>query len=425
MFAAAPSQCPLKPATIHSQGSDSHTPASSVKVEEPRPRHIGVWQEGCVDARLFSPCFPEKSSCEPCDPQNRHRLCLFHGISGQFLWNQDLCNWIIQVMNRFHPTNPHDQFFRRTFEVVHYTRALLKAKLPEDLLAGLRLESLAPTKETFLAASEQEKRLDLLYSARFLDGTEVLIYLLLEHKSYIDRHIALQLLEYVLKIQGWRRRNKQPPCVVIPVVVYHGDKPWDEPTSFRDKIRPGQRLSPFVPDMQAIVVDFSLQSSAAFPEIPELEARIRTLRLVRRAKLQFDSVVAIFRLLQFWQEIDSHRDALNDIILYLCHVFDAQRLKWFEQAVRTGLQIDSETQMPTCFEALVERGMKKGLEKGLEKGREQGREQGLLMGRIRTLQEVLQQPVSSQETLAALPREQLQSLASQLQELLAATRPSA
>jgi flagellar biosynthesis/type III secretory pathway protein FliH len=81
--------------------------------------------------------------------------------------------------------------------------------------------------------------------------------------------------------------------------------------------------------------------------------------------------------------------------------------------------------MPTCFEALVERGMKKGLEKGLEKGREQGREQGLLMGRIRTLQEVLQQPVSSQETLAALPREQLQSLASQLQELLAATRPSA
>ena len=324
-------------------------------------------------------------------------------------------------MNQFHPTNPHDHFFRRTFEVVHHARALLKAKLPQDVLAGLRLESLAPTKETFLGGSEHEKRLDLLYSARFLDGTEVLIYLLLEHKSYIDRHIALQLLEYVLKIQGWRRRNKQSPCVVIPVVVYHGDKPWDEPTSFRDKIRAGQRLSPFVPDMQAIVVDFSQQSSAAFPEIPELEARIRTLRLARRAKLQFDSVVAIFRLLQFWQEIDSHRDALNDIILYLCHVFDAQRLKWFKHAVRTGLKIDSETQMPTCFEALVERGMKKGL----EQGREQGREQGLLMGRIRTLQEVLQQPVSSQETLAALPPEQLQSLASQLQELLAATRPSA
>ena len=41
----------------------------------------------------------------------------------------------------------------------------------------------------------------------------------------------------------------------------------------------------------------------------------------------------------------------------------------------TGLQIELETQMPTCFEALVEEGMKKG------------RLQGLLIGRIRTLQE--------------------------------------
>lgn len=79
--------------------------------------------------------------------------------------------------------------------------------------------------------------------------------------------------------------------------------------------------------------------------------------------------------------------------------------------------------MPTCFEALVERGVKKGLEQGREQGLARGREEGLLMGRIRTLQEVLLQPVSPPEVLASLALEELQSLAGRLQELLDATRP--
>lgn len=47
------------------------------------------------------------------------------------------------------------------------------------------------------------------------------------------------------------------------------------------------------------------------------------------------------------------------------------------------------------------------------------------MGRVRTLQEVLLQPVSPPEALASLSLEELQSLAGRLQELLDATRPPA
>jgi len=316
----------------------------------------------------------------------------------------------MQAMNKFHPNSPHDHFFRRTFDVVDHTRALLKAKLRPELLKRLLLDTLQPAKETFLSADEHEKRLDLLYSARFLDGTEALIYLLLEHKSEIDRYIAQQLLSYVLRILDWRRRNKQPPCVVIPIVIYHGDKPWDEPTSLRDKINAAEELSPFVPEMQAVLIDLSRESAAFLPDAPQLEARIRTLQLVRSQELEFDSIVAIFRLLRAWQQIDSHMDALSDIIVYLATVFDAGKLNWYKQAVKTGLQIESETQMPSCFDALVEQGMKKGLG------------QGLLIGRIRTLQEVLRQPVTTEEALTSLSLTDLQTLATQLHESLA-TRP--
>ncbi|MFM7057213.1 MAG: Rpn family recombination-promoting nuclease/putative transposase, partial [Planctomycetota bacterium] len=160
-------------------------------------------------------------------------------------------------MNDSHPTNPHDHFVRRTFDVVDHTRSLLKTWLPAPILTDLRLETLEPCRETFLGAHEHEKRVDLLYTARFHDDTPVLVYLLLEHKSYIDRQIALQLLGYVLKIQEWRKRNGLPPCVVIPIVIYHGDEPWNEPTSLRDKVNASEPLAAFVPDMQVILADLS------------------------------------------------------------------------------------------------------------------------------------------------------------------------
>lgn len=305
-------------------------------------------------------------------------------------------------MNHYHPTNPHDHFVRRTFDVADHTRALLKTYLPASILCNLRLETLEPCRETFLGAHEHEKRLDFLYTARFHDDTSVLVYLLLEHKSYIDRYIALQLLGYVLKIQEWRRRNGQPPCVVIPIVIYHGDEPWDEPTSLRDKIRASEHLSGFVPDMQVILADLSRLSAESLPDIPELEARIRALQLARRSQPAYESVVAIFRLLSGVPENDSQKDARCDIIWYLCSVFDAGKLEWFAQAIRTGLQLEPETPMPTIYEALIEQGIEKGV----------------VIGRIRTLQEVLQQPVASQEELVLLSHEELQLRAQQLQGLL-------
>ena len=107
-------------------------------------------------------------------------------------------------MSDFHPEHPHDHFFRRTFDVLENLRALLRTQLPAGLLARLDLNSIQPAKDTFVGSEEHEKRLDLLYLARLVDGTEVLVYLLLEHKSWVDRRIALQLFGYVLRILEWQ-----------------------------------------------------------------------------------------------------------------------------------------------------------------------------------------------------------------------------
>ena len=80
-------------------------------------------------------------------------------------------------------------------------------------------------------------------------------------------------------------------------MIYHGDKPRGEPATLRDKVRVGEQLSPFVPDMQAVLIDLSRQSAELLPDAPQLEARIRGLPLDCSAELEFESVVAIFRIL--------------------------------------------------------------------------------------------------------------------------------
>jgi hypothetical protein len=85
-------------------------------------------------------------------------------------------------------------------------------------------------------------------------------------------------------------------------------------------------------------------------------------------------------------------------------------LQWFEQAIRTGLLTGLENQMPTCLEAMIERGIEKGIDQGVEKG--------IVVGRIRTLQEVLQQPVTSEAELLGRSVEELRQQAARLQAFL-------
>lgn len=194
--------------------------------------------------------------------------------------------------------------------------------------------------------------------------------------------------------------------MVIPLVVYHGEKVWDEPTSLRDKIDAAEDLLDFVPDMRAILVDLSQLKSAFLPNFPELEARIRALQIARSKELSAQSLVEIFKLLPYWEKIHSQMDALNNIMIYLCSVLDSQNLELLEFAFQAGQLPQSEKKMPNCLEALLERG------------RNQGLERGLLIGRIRTLQQVLAQPAMTSQDSLLLSLEELQTLAAKLESQL-------
>jgi predicted transposase/invertase (TIGR01784 family) len=118
----------------------------------------------------------------------------------------------------------------------------------------LDLSGLEIVKDSLIEKDLSDYYSDMLYKVA-LAGQPGFIYVLFEHKSYYERYVQLQLLEYMVKI--WRLFIKQQKKgrkaalpIVIPLLICHGKRPWPEN---RDRLSsllagPTEELSAYIPD---------------------------------------------------------------------------------------------------------------------------------------------------------------------------------
>jgi hypothetical protein len=156
--------------------------------------------------------------------------------------------------------NPHDKLFRETWSDPATVRSFLQHYLPAEILSLTDLSSLEICKDSFIEKDLRDYFSDMLYKVRFSDSPGY-VYILFEHKSYPEKWIHLQLLEYMLKI--WHQSIKQDKGsglpVVIPLVLCHGKRPWP-----LNRIRfssvlsgPVDRLSAYIPDFSFVLYDMA------------------------------------------------------------------------------------------------------------------------------------------------------------------------
>ena len=170
---------------------------------------------------------------------------------------------------------PHDEIFRTMASDPHAQRDLLAIALP-DIVSQVDLSTLTAVDATFTGG----KQADLLLSVQGTDGSPQLIYMLMEHKSYSDPVVAVQLFRYLGAIwqQQWvhqRAADRGSLPVIHPVVFYHGRAPWKTPLHLSALHRH---------DTRAAVVRDAVASPAGFPA--NLEYRLVDLRRIRPGKLQ-------------------------------------------------------------------------------------------------------------------------------------------
>jgi len=301
---------------------------------------------------------------------------------------------------------PHDRFFRQVFGQPDIAADFLARYLPAPIAASLDLSTVAPQPDTFIDPDLSEYHSDLLLRVGLRDGGQAWIYVLLEHKSYEDRLVTVQLLRYLIRVWDRDARDRASPAragrtaadaidsddvadaadasdaegraprPVIPILLYHGQQPWNAPTRLSELFDGPEELRPYWPDLQVMLVDLT-----ALPEEAIVgQVRLRVMLLVMRAIRSPDlgqRLQGYLALLRDVVEQTTAMGTLQVVLRYVAHASGEITEAELRQAVDAALPEPGGESMTTLVEQWLEQGRQEGLQRGRQEGRTVGRHEGL------------------------------------------------
>ena len=180
------------------------------------------------------------------------------------------------------PTQPHDKLFKGLLDQPGTAGALLRERLPAEISNLLTDDPPELLDGEFIDEALQGSQSDRLFRASLKGGGDVLLYVLIDHKSYPEPGIILQLLGYMLRI--WLRYSggkaealrSLPP--ILPMVVYHGASEWKVSLSLRDTINTPEAIKHYQPDVRYTLVDLGPIPNDRLSAFPPLRAGLLALK---------------------------------------------------------------------------------------------------------------------------------------------------
>ena len=269
---------------------------------------------------------------------------------------------------------PHDSLFLDVLGQPEHAGGALRAVMPAVVAEALDWPTLAPCPGTFVDEVLRKRYTDVLFSVAWRGGSEALVYVLYEHQSTSDRWMALRLLRYLLRI--WERWLADHPKaerlpVIVPVVLYHGEKPWSAPVAF-------DALLDIPEAARSAVAPYLLQFNYLVDDLSQVpDERLRARRMTDVAKLAF----ACFKharmqddfleILSEWRAVliavvrNPHaRQALERVIYYILMVnrrVEPDELQAFLDRVAGP---EAKDVVMTAGERLIQQGEQRGIQQG-------------------------------------------------------------
>ena len=293
----------------------------------------------------------------------------------------------------------NDGFFKAVFSQPEHATAFFKSHLPPAITARINWTSLTVLPGSFVKSSLQQVHSDLLFSVR-IGGRETLLYLLFEHQSTPAPAMPLRLLGYVTEILIQHHNTHGLPLPpVLPLVFHQGPETWNVSNAFEDLFALPDELSaellPFLPKFHHALLDLTRFDPATEEGDTRLRVVLQLMKLARQKEL-----LRFFRWLAGFSARDLPDNLLALMLLYALHAdSDLDARKIFHT-------LSSNPELEKNAMSVAE----KLKAEGRVEGRVEGRLEGLWIGKIQTLEEFLDVPVSSDETLEALSLEELKAM---------------
>ena len=269
----------------------------------------------------------------------------------------------------------HDPFFRYIYAIPENTRTLLRLAERKNIelrrmLSSVDMQSLELIPGSFSNVKEWGQS-DLAFKAKFKDGSEFFVGILLEHKSYRKSDVLSQIYEYTFEIMVNKNATDFRWLQTKAIIIYNGQSAWDPMAEFREKHKDcadGQDL-PF----ECVLVNLADIPDRLCLAEPNVEAAVGI--LVMKHAFDPDGMKGIMdKLVKMLSKLDNKARAtlVDKIVLYLGEYIDEDVV----EELRMQKSIGQVLGIPTAGDrrraaerAALRRGMKRGRADGAEQER--------------------------------------------------------
>ena len=282
------------------------------------------------------------------------------------------------------PANHHDLIFKYAYSSSTSAVELLELAFSKLELSRFNLDKLDSAKDSF-----HDQRADLVFMLPFKKSNiHAKICFLIEHKSEYKIDVFYQMLSYQASIMGEVFKAKKKACVVVPVLFYHGKKPWQWPKSFHKGFL-GDILPKMPLSMQKDVLDFSARVIDTHD--PKVDLAIESdefktrgfLNILKRCwdlKLDEGLLSEVLSLFNNWN--GDRGDLLLSVGDYLWTMVPGMDKKLWgrleNRAVKEG--IFQKGGYMDIREYIKEEGRQEGWQKGQQEGWQKGQQEGWQKG---------------------------------------------
>jgi len=261
---------------------------------------------------------------------------------------------------------PHDSFFKQVFSDPKKVKMLLGI-FAKDVAKSIHSISLLNTEK--FSSKSQKFMLDLLFSCK-VEDQDAYIRIVLEHKSYLDKELPIQLLYYNAAIweEAIKEKDYYPP--IINIVFYHGKGEWNIPTSL--PVLEDQNLEKYVSKLNYILIDLNKVSDEDI--ISETYQDLCAQWAMLTMKHIFDGIesfIKVFELIADYIKSHDYIEKSHCIFLTLDYIVSVKNNPEEVESILKELT-GGDKKVMTLTEKWIMEGLQKGKQEGLQEGLQKG-----------------------------------------------------
>lgn len=270
----------------------------------------------------------------------------------------------------------HDSGYKRLFSNLTIFRQLVESFVEEEWVPQLDFDRAERIDKSFVAEHYKESESDLIYRIPLRDSDQaVILYLLIEFQSTVDRFMALRVLYYVVSFYMDYRLShgaaKMLPAI-FPIVLYNGDAIWTAPTNVADLIERVPDLGQYALRYEYFKVAENEYSREALLAMRNIVATLFLAEAHYDIHLLYEPIIQLFEdqpdrqavqaFLNWFRQLTIH--GYRPAVDYQAVAQEVSTIEEVKHMLMTAIERDRE--------ALLSQGRSEGLEQGLEQGLKEG-----------------------------------------------------